>query len=377
MTRFFDNLTFKGFAAPLAASVLMAGVAAGSMSATGTALAAEPDFTGKKITFLTPHRGADSVLSLKTWMKYASKNLKGNPEITVQSKFGGGGVTAANFFQATAKPDGLTASMLNLPAFISYSVGRKGVKYDISTMKVIAGEAAVYVHIAGKSAKAQDASGVNASAGEQSFGTRSRNFNVMTAQILWRAAGSPVRVVTGFRGNDTVIQALASGELNLGYIYMQAWMRNLKNYADLNIKPIYQMGTLDAAGNIMRDPLIKDVPTADELYLKLKPNAKGTQDYKALRTAMSMYQIAKGFFLPAGTDAAIVNAWRTAVDKGAKDPAFIAEHTKLFGFPLAYVPWAQASKNLNDGLATLKEPYFQPGGEGYQLIIGTRQKKKK
>ena len=184
-----------------------------------------------------------------------------------------------------------------------------------------------------------------------------------------------MRVVTGFRGNDTVIQALASGELNLGYIYMQAWMRNLKNYADLNIKPIYQMGTLDAAGNIIRDPLIKDVPTADELYLKLKPNAKGTQEYKALRTAMSMYQIAKGFFLPAGTDAAIVDAWRTAVDKAAKDPAFIAEHKKLFGFPLAYVPAAQAAKNLNAGLVTLKDPYFQPGGEGYQLIIGSRKKK--
>ncbi len=138
MARFFDNLTPKGFAAPVAASVLMAGVAAGSMSATGTAQAAGPDFTGKKITFLTPHRGADSVLSLKTWMKYASKNLKGNPEITVQSKFGGGGVTAANFFAATAKPDGLTASMLNLPAFISYSVRRKGVKYDISTIRAIA-----------------------------------------------------------------------------------------------------------------------------------------------------------------------------------------------------------------------------------------------
>ena len=70
--------------AALAVAALIVPIVAGSSAA----LAQGVNFKGKKITFWTPHRGADSILSLKTWSKYMSKHLPGNPEITVKSKFG-------------------------------------------------------------------------------------------------------------------------------------------------------------------------------------------------------------------------------------------------------------------------------------------------
>ena len=128
-------------------------------------------------------------------------------------------------------------------------------------------------------------------AGKQhTFGTRSRNFNVMTAELLWRAAGNPVRVVTGFRGTETVIQALGSGELMLGYAYIAAWLRNKESYRSLGLKPVYHLGVLNSSGNVVRAPAISDIPTAMELYDAMNSSGAGSSERKALQTAAGMYQ---------------------------------------------------------------------------------------
>lgn len=369
MNNHFKQIIRKGLTAPTLAAALLAASAFGPISQ-GRALAAEVDFTGKSIEFLTAHRGAESVLSLQTWTKYMSKYMKGNPEITVRSKFGGGGVTASNYFAGVAKPDGLTAAMLNLPAFIAHAIGRDGAQADPTKFEVIAGESAVYVHVAGKASDVQSADEMTTDAREHTFGTRSRNFNVMSAEILWKAIGSPVRVVAGFQGTENMIQAMASNELDLGYIFLPAWIRSEKNYADLGLTALYQLGMVSEEGEIVRSPLIPDIPTATELYLKAQPDMADSEDFRALQTGIIMYQVGKMFFLPEGTPADIVDAWRTAADKAAKDPEFIAEHTRLIGFPLDYVPAAQAVRSLNDGMTELSKPFFQEGGAGYELVVG-------
>lgn len=334
------------------------------------------DFSGKKITFWTPHRGAGSILSQKTWGKYISKYLPGNPQITVKSKFGGGGVTNANFFEATAKPNGLSASMHNLPVFMSFALKRPGVKYDSTKWAVLGSEPANYIAIAGKASGVNSAAGIKKAPKTLSFGTRTRNFNVMTAEILWRAAGSPVKVTPGFGGDPTVIQALASGELELGYINFITFLRSRSTFNSLGIKGLYQVGLMDKGGNVVRAKNI-DLPTANEVFDRLQPAAKGTPAQKAMYAGAQMWQIGKSYFLPKGTDGKIVDAWRTAMGKAIDDPEFQAEHQKLLGVPLGHIRYKQASELLDFTYKTLGTPFFQKGGEGYAMAIGDRKRRKK
>lgn len=331
---------------------------------------ADADFTGKEITFWTSHKGADSVLSLQTFSNYISKYLKGNPKITVVSKFGGGGLVNANYFAKINKPDGLNVTMFNFVVTMAWAMGKDGVNYDLDQYPMIGAEPQVFMHMAGTSAKVGDSMLDIAKAGPHTYGTRTRNANVMAAEMLFKGAGNPLKVVTGFGKTEDVIQALASGEVQLSYVYGPAWVRNEANYRNMGLKPLAQMGVIGQDGNVVRYAPLSKIPTVAELYLKMNPNGKKTQEYLAMKTATGLSNIGKGYFIGKGTPKEIVDSWRLAMQKAAADPEFIKEHTKLLGTPLELVPGPEAENILREGLEVLKDKYFQKGNDGYKMVFG-------
>ncbi len=335
----------------------------------GPALA-EPDFAGKDITFWTSHKGADSVLSLQTFSNYISKYLKGNPKITVVSKFGGGGLVNANYFAKINKPDGLNVTMFNFVVTMAWAMGKDGVNYELDQYRMVGAEPQVFMHMAGTSAKVGDSMLDIAKAGPHTYGTRTRNANVMAAEMLFKGAGNPLKVVTGFGKTEDVIQALASGEVQLSYVYGPAWVRNEANYRGMGLKPLAQMGVIGKNGEVARYAPLANIPTVAELYLKTNPNGKKTMEYLAMKTATGLSNIGKGYFIGKDTPDDIVDAWRAAMQKAAADPDFIKEHTKLLGTPLELVPGPEAESILKDGLEVLKDTYFQKGNDGYKMVFG-------
>lgn len=341
------------------------------------AVAADTNFKGKKITMWTPHKGGASVLSLKLWSKYISKYLAGNPKITVKPKFGGGGVTNANFFQKTAKPDGLTATMANLPSIVSHSIKRKGVKYDMSKWHVIGAEPDNYIHITGKSSKVKSINDLRGAKRSMSFGTRKRNLGTMAYEYLWRAAENPVSIKAGFGGNPMVIQSLGSGELALSYIRGPQFLKQAVTFKDLGIRGITQDGVIDKSGKIVRSSRFPNMPTTIEALFKINPKASGTEAERVIKNVPVMRQLSKVYFLPGGTSKNIIGAWRSAMVKSAADPAFLAEHKKTIGVPFTFVEYNQASRLFKNGLSILSDPFYQKGGKGYSMYAGGKKKKKK
>ena len=343
----------------------------------GNAVAADTNFKGKKITIWTPHKGGASVLSLKLWSKYIAKYLTGNPKHTVKPKFGGGGVTNPNFFQKTAKPDGLTATMANLPSIVSHSIKRKGVKYDMSKWHVIGAEPDNYILIAGKSSKVRSINDLRGAKRSMSFGTRKRNLGTMAYEYLWRAAENPISVIAGFGGNDTVVQALGSGEIPLSYIRGPQFLKQAVTFKDLGIVGITQDGVIDKSGKIIRSSRFPNMPTTHEALLKINPKARGTETERVITTLPIMRQLSKVYFLPGGTSKSIIGAWRSALTKSAADTAFLAEHKKTIGVPFTFVEYKQAASLFKNGLSILSDPFYQKGGKGYAMYAGGKKKKKK
>ena len=94
------------------AKIMLTAAAGLLFSIAGVLLALAVDFSGKKITIITPFKeggGTDGLARL--FAPYLQKELPGNPDVIVLNQPGGGGVTGSNKFQRTAAKDGTVLGM--------------------------------------------------------------------------------------------------------------------------------------------------------------------------------------------------------------------------------------------------------------------------
>ena len=84
----------------------------------------------------------------------------------------------------------------------------------------------------------------------------------MTATLVMAAAGVKFKVVEGFGAPPTMFQAMSSGEVKMAYTSFPGYSRVVDNLNNMKIFPWFQYGNIDDQGNVTRDSLAKDVPTA-------------------------------------------------------------------------------------------------------------------
>jgi tripartite-type tricarboxylate transporter receptor subunit TctC len=96
----------------------------------------------------------------------------------------------------------------------------------------------------------------------------------------------------------------------------------------------FTSGQLDDAGNVVRDPLLPDVPTIIEIYQETKGRLPSTAELGAYKAYLGGgCGMGRGYWLPPGTSPEIVRAFRKAMADMVKDPGFIkAAGPRLEGF---------------------------------------------
>ena len=102
------------------------------------AAAQNVDFSGKTITMLVPFPTGGGV---DLWARFnqplLARHLPGKPTVLVKNMPGGGSTAGANFFQVTAKNDGLTLLMSSASTQFPYLLGDPRVKYDYQDWRVV------------------------------------------------------------------------------------------------------------------------------------------------------------------------------------------------------------------------------------------------
>ena len=96
--------------------------------------------------------------------------------------------------------------------------------------------------------------------------------------------------------------------------------------------PLWSWGTLDASGNLARDPTVPDLPHFGEVYEMVtgkKPSGTSWNAWQAFFVAGFPGQ--KMAFLPKNTPKDIVDAYRGAMTKVFADPGFKAGSRKALG----------------------------------------------
>jgi tripartite-type tricarboxylate transporter receptor subunit TctC len=287
------------------------------------AVAKDISFKDKRLIMLIgsePGGGTDT--SGRLIAPFFSKYLPGNPNIVVQNMPGAGGIAAQNYFVNQVKPDGLT-----------FTTGASSQIDPLLYRKPTAGyDPTKYAYIGGMG-RGGNFLLVNKE-NEPRLHDKTKEPLVMGSNsaprtgvqmALWgiEYLGWNARWVTAYRGTNDMFLALERGEIDM--TATANFFRVQKAMATGKFKVLAQSGSLED-GKIVPRPELADTPIFSNLMKGKIADDLGKQGYDYW---LSMSATDKWVALPPGTPKDMVDAYREAFRKIAKDPTFVSEGKKM------------------------------------------------
>ena len=314
---------------------VLSGLAAGGLAATHSSPAAAADFAGKSITFIIPFgvAGGSDVWG-RFVATYLSKYLKGNPTVVVKNQPGGGSVGGANFFAATAKPDGLTILGTSGSTQFPYLLGEPRVKYEYKDMRLIlAGPTGGVAYISAKSGVKSLKDLPSLKGKKQFYASQGVTSLDLVPLLGFRLLGLEVQHVTGFPGRGEGRLAFERGEASIDYQTTSAYLRSSMPLVKKGEAiPLFSWGVLDGNGNLVRDPNFADLPHFEEAYEIVHGKKPSGIEWEAMRAFLiAGFPAQKLLVLPKGTSDDIVETYRAAVRAMIKDPEYLAKRDATIG----------------------------------------------
>jgi hypothetical protein len=142
--------------------------------------------------------------------------------------------------------------------------------------------------------------------------------------LAFEMLGLDVKAVFGYKGRGSGRVAFEQGETNIDYQTTPAYIKNVRPLVKQGLAiPLMTWGSLDANGNVVRDPVEPDLPCMPEAYEILygkRPKGPAWNAWKAFFIAG--FGVQKAMWLPEKTPPDVVQAYREAAAKVIADPEF-------------------------------------------------------
>ncbi len=302
---------------PLAAFTAIVG---GSFAAMGAAqaqtLAGEP--FGKNITILIGYAaGGTYDATGRLLARHMGRHLPGNPGMVPQNMPGSGGIKTILHLYSVAPRDGTTLGMLSRSYGIEPVFNPQTAKYDPTRFNPIGStstEVSVGVvwHTVGvKSLDDLQTQQITTGA----TGTTDDTGRFPT--LLKNLTGAKIKIVTGYPGGNDVTAAMEKGEVDarFGWSWGSLKSRSRPWLDEKKINILVQMA-LEKAPDLPNTPSVMDF-------------AKTELDRQALELLFSPQAVAWPLVAPPDVPADRIATLRRAFDATMKDPAFVAEATRL------------------------------------------------
>jgi tripartite-type tricarboxylate transporter receptor subunit TctC len=257
--------------------------------------------------------------------RHLGKFIPGNPTLIVQNMPGAGGLTASNWFEELAKPDGLTLYYcVGSTAVTQQAFGAEGVKFNLRSWEMLGSvdRAASVVLIRPDKLerltnKEKPSLAIGARNGEDAWSTI----------FLWGAEylNWNVRWILGYQGGGELRMAFERGEADL---YATANLITLRELIGTGFRPLTQQGKLTGVGSFQRRPEFKDVPTFVEILGNRRPMGDA---WAAYVTWAGSDAVGRPLFAPRNTARALVETLLDALGNLEGDKEFTAELKKVGG----------------------------------------------
>jgi tripartite-type tricarboxylate transporter receptor subunit TctC len=283
-----------------------------------------PYFQGKTVVLVQGREpGGTGALRVQAAIPYLKKYLPGEPIIVAQFMPGGGGRKATNYIYHNAKPDGLTVGNVGSGLIANAVLGTTGVEYDVDKLVYLGSSNSTAQYVFGTTAKLgldtleklRARPGLRV--GAQTVG---HDIYINGRLFSWLLGLKDPRFVTGYSGPEVDI-ALSRGELDGRANIPDTILQRSPEFVEkklMNFHAIIQIPKEDRHPH----PVFNKLP-------ELETFAKADRERKILTMFRNFRLVGSPYILPPGTPPEIANAWREAMRKTLKDPAFLKDFKKL------------------------------------------------
>lgn len=299
------------------------------------AIAGDVDFKGKKIEWIVPYKaGGGTDKWARFYAPLLSKALPGEPVVVIKNMPGGGSTKGANFFSKRAKKDGMTILASSASTQIPFLLGDKRVKYQYTDWQAVLAsptDGIVYVSSDLGINSAADLTKIDAS--KLKFGSQGATSMDLVPLLALDLLGVKPKPVFGMKGKKSTRLAFLRGETNIDFQSSSSYLKNVvPALKEGKAVPLFVFGTVDAEGNLQRDPTFPDLPHFGEVYEQVhgkKPEGEAFEAWKKI--FLASFPAQKMIVLPKGTPDDVVAAYNDAMQKVVSAPSFKEDSQKQLG----------------------------------------------
>ena len=324
--------------AVLCAVVMGTALAAGSLPNPATA---QGYYDGETITLimgLDASAGGTTVGRLLA--KHLEMNLEGNPNVVVRNMPGASMMSAHIFVLLKAPRDGTTlyygprSSLGELLEFPGHS-------FKYSQFTVLGGvqlaPLVTYVRKDMLPEGIQTPTDVLRAEGLIFGGISAEHGRMIASTLGLDLIGTNYHFVGGYPGSGRIRAAVLSGEVNMATDAAHAYLNEVVPMFEqqgLNA-PLFSLPLLNADGELVKSPLVPDIPTIDELYESIHGSPPSGANWDAIRTMLEIDQTMQHVFLgPPRMDPRAIEEFSAVLGPTLATEAFREEAVRI----LSYVP---------------------------------------
>jgi hypothetical protein len=322
-------------------------------------------YAGKTIDVIVPFApGGAADVTTRFIAPFLTKHIPGSPTFNITTVPGGGSILGANQFEKQGKADGLTILSTTSSSAFPFMFKQQGVEYNLANKAIgytIAIGPVVYASPETGVAKPADLLKPKA---PLVYGGIAATGSDLPILLSFELLGLNVKSVLGFTGRGPIRIAFERGETNFDFQFTSVYLTQVKALVEAKkAVALYTGGSSDANGNfVARDPVVKDLPSAYEIYKELHKKEPSGPVWDAFQAASALtFEYGVTGWMPQGTPQEALDAFAIGIGKANADPDFIAKGQQVTGgYPLqagtkvggnvkkALAPSPQVSEYLRD-----------------------------
>ena len=321
-------------------SKLAIGASALAMVAAAPAAYAK-DMSGQTIEWTIPFsETGGSAKWANFFAPLLSDALPGNPTVVVKFMPGAGSTKGANWFQQQTNGDGTIMFGSSGSTQFPYLLGDPRVKYEYKDWEPIMATGTGGVAYLNAEAGAKFDGSANALQGMSFvYGSQGATRLDLVPLLAWEMLGMNVEPVFGIKGRGDGRLMFERGEATIDYQTTSGYLGGSAALVeDGTAVPMMTWGSLDANGNIVRDPTFPDMPTFKEVCEATNGCETSGEKWDAWKAFfVAGFPSQKIAFLPAGTDQEVIDTFVQAFADVKARPDFAEISAKRVGKYPMYV----------------------------------------
>ena len=312
-------------------------------------------YAGKTIDVIVPFApGGAADVTTRFIAPFLSKHIPGNPTFNITTIAGGGSILGANQFEKQGKADGLTILSTTSSSAFPFMFKQQGVDYNLANKSI------GYTIAIGPVVYASPETGVEKPADLLKpktpliYGGIAATGSDLPILLSFELLGLTVKSVLGFTGRGPIRIAFERGETNFDFQFTSVYLTQVKALVEAKkAVALYTGGSSDASGNfVSRDPVVKDLPSAYEIYKELHKKEPSGAVWDAFQAASALtFEYGVTGWMPQGTPQEAIDAFAIGIGKANADPDFIAKGQQVTGgYPLQ--PGTKVGREREEGART-------------------------